>query len=35
MPMAGLEGQLAVHEKVRPDDIYFVTKMYLVVVILE
>ena len=32
MPIAGWEGQLAVHETVRPDDIYFVTEMPLVVV---
>jgi hypothetical protein len=33
--MAGLVGQRAVHKKVRPVDIYFVTEMLLVVVILE
>jgi len=30
--IASLEGQLAVHEKARPNDIYFVTEMPLVVV---
>jgi hypothetical protein len=32
MPIAGLEGQRAVQEKVFPDDSYFVGEMLLVVV---
>ena len=32
MPIAGLEGQRAVHGKVCPDDSYFVTEMSLVIV---
>ena len=32
VPIASLERQLAVHEKARPNDIYFVTEMPLVII---